>query len=304
MLQHILVPLDGTPASEETLPVASTIAQKTGARVTLLHVIEYDAPATIHGQPHLRDVASAEEYLTRIAAAAFPPQVKVSWHVHGRGVRDVAHSLVDHAEEMEPQLVIIRAHGEEKLRNWLFGTIPQQIVKHAIVPVLLLQPHAQDAIRFPFQNILVPLDGKPDHERGLDLAAEFARLFDGVLHLITVVPTMDRLSGTSALTGSFLPESTRLVLNIEVEEATQYLLAHVEQLTSEGCKAKGHILRGEPLEVIEQAAASTNADLICLGTHGKAGTHAFWSGSVAQRLIHHIPSSFLLAPARTDLPHE
>ncbi len=304
MLHHLLVPLDGTPASEETLPVAAALAKQSSARVTLLHVIEHDAPQSIHGQPHLHEAGAAESYLERIAANAFAEETTVDWHVHGRGVRDVAHSVIDHAEEMEPELVIIRAHGEDKLRNWLFGTIPQQIVSHGTIPVLLLQPDTTGTIRFPFRNILVPLDGKPDHERALGMAGELARLFDATLHLITVVPTVDRLSGTTAVAGSFLPESTRMILNLEVEQASQYLLQHVGKLTHEGCRAKAHVLRGEPLEMIIQSAEAIKADLVCLGTHGKAGTHAFWSGSVAQRLIHNIPTSFLLAPARVDIPHE
>ena len=43
----ILVPLDGSPLAEAALPPAVALAGKLGARVTLLHVLEADAPATV-----------------------------------------------------------------------------------------------------------------------------------------------------------------------------------------------------------------------------------------------------------------
>ena len=40
-----------SPDSEAALPVAAFLAQKSGAAVTLLHVLEAQAPQTVHGQP-------------------------------------------------------------------------------------------------------------------------------------------------------------------------------------------------------------------------------------------------------------
>jgi len=44
MFKHILVPLDGSRLAESVLPVARTVAQKTQATITLIHVIEKKAP--------------------------------------------------------------------------------------------------------------------------------------------------------------------------------------------------------------------------------------------------------------------
>ncbi|HVB64331.1 MAG TPA: universal stress protein, partial [Nitrolancea sp.] len=51
--KRVLVPLDGSRLAEAVLPVAFAIAARCGATVTLLHVLEHNAPETVHGQQHL-----------------------------------------------------------------------------------------------------------------------------------------------------------------------------------------------------------------------------------------------------------
>ena len=48
MFKHILVPLDGSKLAEATLPAARSLAMTFKAPVTLLHIIEQDAPEEIH----------------------------------------------------------------------------------------------------------------------------------------------------------------------------------------------------------------------------------------------------------------
>ncbi|MEZ4620068.1 MAG: universal stress protein [Caldilineaceae bacterium] len=64
MIQHILVPLDGSRLAEAALPVAMGLAAQLRTRVTLLHIIEQNAPASVHGEPHLTTAAAAHTYLT------------------------------------------------------------------------------------------------------------------------------------------------------------------------------------------------------------------------------------------------
>ncbi len=51
------------------------------------------------------------------------------------------------------------------------------------------------------------------------------------------------------------------------------------------------VARGYPAQTIARTATQVKADLIVLGTHGKAGIDAFWAGSVAPKVS-----------ARTDIP--
>ena len=60
MFKHILVPLDGSTLAEAALPAAVSLAQTYKAPVTLLHVIEQDAPEEVHRDRHLTKAVEAE----------------------------------------------------------------------------------------------------------------------------------------------------------------------------------------------------------------------------------------------------
>ena len=267
------------------------------ARVTLLHVVERHAPATIHGERHLTGATEAEAYLQEVAAKSFPPEVAVTWHVHRREIADVAHSLADHADELEADLVIMLAHGHKQLYRWLFGAVAQQVLRQSLAPVLFLHPGADGTIPVPFRQVLVPLDGRAEHEVGLPAAMELARLASAPIHLLMVVPTAWALGGEDAATGQLLPAATREMLDLAEQEGVQYLEGHVERLQQAGLAASAAVARGEPADVIREMAARWAADLIVLGTHGTAGVEAFWSGSLGQKLLGRVPASFLLVPA-------
>ena len=53
MFTHLLVPLDGSEMAESVLPAAVHLARALEARLTLLHVLEHNAPDEVHGQRHI-----------------------------------------------------------------------------------------------------------------------------------------------------------------------------------------------------------------------------------------------------------
>jgi nucleotide-binding universal stress UspA family protein len=297
MFRRLLVPLDGSQLSEAVLPMTAFLAQGAGARVTLLHVVERRAPSTVHGDRHLTTAAEAEAYLRDVAAKYFPPGVTVDWHVHRREISDVAHSLADHADELESDLVIMLAHGHGHLRRWFFGTVAQQVVRLGPSPILQLQPGMDGKVPVPFRQLLVPLDGQAVHEAGLAPAVDVARVSSAAVHLLTVVPTPSTLDGPEAASAQLMPAATREVLDLAEKQGVEYLQGHVARLHEEGIETAATVARGDPADVIRETAARLGADLIVLGTHGSAGVEAFWSGSLGQKLIGRTGCSFLLAPA-------
>ena len=82
MIQRLLVPLDGSPLAEAVLPAVRFLAGQGVNHIVLLHVLEHDPPETIHGQRHLTEEISAEQYLKTIAASLLALNVGVDVHVH------------------------------------------------------------------------------------------------------------------------------------------------------------------------------------------------------------------------------
>src|SRR5947209_7095071 len=96
MFAHLLVPLDGSGLAETVLPYVRLIAHVNGTRVTLLHLIERNAPTSVHGARHLRTIAEAEAYLSGVAESLRRDGITVDTHVDTNEAGDTAGRIVDH----------------------------------------------------------------------------------------------------------------------------------------------------------------------------------------------------------------
>ena len=293
MLKHILVPLDGSHMAEMALPTAALLSQKLEASVTLIHVIEHNAPQSVHGDRHLTNKVEASAYLAETAKTYFPTEIHVECHVHTEEVQNVAGSIVGHVGEFAPDLIVMCAHGHSGVRDFMVGNIAQQVIAQGKTPLLLLRP--DDCGDSPVINrILVALDGISEHETGLPLVARLAAAFSASLHLVQVVPTLGTLSGNQAASGRLLPGATTVLLEIAESAAKEHLAEHVAEWQAAGLQVQAEVRRGDPAPQV--VAAAQDSDLIVIGTHGKAGMSAFWSGSVASKIITHTHLPILLIP--------
>jgi len=293
MFKHLLVPLDGSQLAEASLPLADGIARRCQARVTLLHVMEQSPPPTVHGQRHLGTVEEAQTYLQQ-AAGRFSPGVEVGCHVHQQAVGDVAEGLAFHAEELAPDLIVLCAHGQVRLRDRLVGNIAQQVIQRQRVPVLLVRQEQRQAVGFPFRNILAPLDDQPAHAQCLDVVAPMARACQARVLLLTVIHTDILNGGKSA--AALMPGATQQVLDLAQQQAAATLGHYVQRLEQAGVSSAGRVVRGEVVDQIARAVRGDHIDLVVVGTHGKAGLSAFWERSLMPKLLRRITVPFLLAP--------
>ena len=214
MFKSLLVPLDGSQLAEAGLPAAASLSEKLNAPVTLLHVIEQNAPEAVHNERHLTRPEEAEAYLQGLARQSFPAGVKTKWHVHSAEVKDVTASIVEHTGEFEPGLIIMCAHGRSGIRDMLFGRIAQQVVAKNLTPLLLLQPMTSQRKPFTLRRILLPLDSESVHDDGLPIAKTLAKAYDAELHLLCVIPTFSTLRGDEAATSTIFPATTNALLDI------------------------------------------------------------------------------------------
>jgi len=155
MLQHenqgnlrLLVPLDGSHLAESVLPVVQQVASRFHAQVILLHIVEKHPPTVIHGEPHLTSVAQAQAYLEEIATRLRSSDIPVELHVHRDKEDDVARSIVQHAQEVDADLVIMCTHGHGGLRGLLFGSNAQRALQLGTQSILLLFPR-EDGSTYP-----------------------------------------------------------------------------------------------------------------------------------------------------------
>ena len=297
MFKNILVPLDGSKLSEASLAPTALLAQTLKSRVTLLHVIEQDAPSEIHKERHLTKPDEAEEYLKDAAGRAFAPDTKVETHVHTAPVANVIDSIREHISEFKPDLIVTCTHGHGGMRDVLYGSIAQQIISQGTTPLLIIKP---DSPRFKLDRILVPLDPDSHHDDSLPVAKSFGATFGAKIHLLSIIPTFTTLAGEQAAAGNLLPVTAQAMLDIKEENASEDLNTHVGEFHKDGIKVFAEVSRGDPARGIVKIAEISGADLIILTTHRKAGMGAFWARSVAPKVANKTKVPLLLIPLVTE----
>lgn len=297
MFRHILIPLDGSKMAEAALPIAAFLAEKFASRVTLMHVVERNAPSVVHGQSHLKNAHGASAYLRELSQRVFAKGIEVDCHVHEAEVDNVAESVVAHADELKHDLVIMCSHGRGKSLHLFLGSIAQRVIGMGSLPVLITHPDEQgSAPPFTCGNILVPLDRDPDHAKALPFAQEIALACSAALHLVIVVPLFSTLSGEAKVSGRMSPATASRILELADMDAREFIKTEVKSLQSQGFVVSGHVLRGDPADTITDAANTSSVDLTILATHGKTGMKAFWEGSVAHRICSFSRVPLLLIP--------
>jgi len=303
MFKHLLVPLDGSRAAEAAVAAAAYFAHRNGARVTLLHLVEAKAPATIHGEPHLRSAADADAYLQSVAARYFKRSDAVAIHVHDVAGRNVVRGILDHLDELGPDAVVMSRHGRAGWRRFLFGNIAQRVIARSTTPVLVVRSRRGEPASGPgFQcrRVLIPHDRSAAHAAALPAGVELARICGAKVCLLQVVPTRGALRGAQSAAGGLLPGLTDTLLELEHRAEAGHLGQHARELDTAGVSVKVEVLRGDPARLIARSCRSFEADVIVMATHGRAGTRAFWAGSIASRVGARTDAALLLIPLKTE----
>ena len=115
-----------------------------------------------------------------------------------------------------------------------------------------------------------------------------------------VIETFITLSGQSSTTSKYLPRTMSKMLEMSIKDAEEYLGQLQQQIMSSSLEVTSEVLRGDPADIIVRSAQSLGVDLIVLGTHGKSGMDAFWSGSVTNKVCSECKIPLLLVPVSRD----
>lgn len=292
----LLVPLDGSPGAESVLPAAITLARRLPARIVLLHSIERNAPATVHGERHLTSKADAEAYLATLAARLQAEGLAVEWHAHEVPVGNVARSIAAHAVEQGAGLILLSTHRVSDPRSWLMGAVAQGVIRYAAPPVLLLRTGAGgEAAPFAPAEVIVAIDGERQGEAAIPAALRLARALNVPVRLLTVVPTVETIPGDQAAAARLIPTGAAAALDLEAAATADTLAALAQRLTAEhpDTHIVAEVARGDPAPAIVAAARARGA-IVALATHGRKGLDALWSGSVGSRVIARGNGPFLL----------
>jgi manganese transport protein len=137
LYQKILVPLDHTSRDREAIAHASALAKQHHAKLYLLHV-EEGVTSQVYGPlSSTAEVEAGREYLGEIARELENQQIPVEAVV--RHSRDPKEAIVEYAEELQPDLVVMGAHGHKGLKDIVFGTTINAVRHKLKAPLLVVR---------------------------------------------------------------------------------------------------------------------------------------------------------------------
>ena len=139
---RILVPIDFSPFSEQALDYAVALAARLDATVHVLNVI----PVPVFGVPELgvamtstvidQLVRDNQAGVDRLVAARRDKAKLADGLLRTGDPRDV---IVQTAEELGADLIVMGTHGRRGLSRALLGSVAEGVVRTSPVPVLTLR---------------------------------------------------------------------------------------------------------------------------------------------------------------------
>ena len=154
-----------------------------------------------------------------------------------------------------------------------------------------------------FKHILIALDGSRFAERAVDPALQLALRFESQVTLLrAAAPVPQPVVMGPGLNLAHL-DLQRRAAELEMKEAEAYLDSIRRQWSGLGIPVRVEVTRGDPAEMIVDSAASVDADLIVMTTHGRSGLKRLIYGSVAEGVLRGSPVPVLLIPVKVSGNH-
>jgi nucleotide-binding universal stress UspA family protein len=287
MLKTILLPLDGSSLAERALTYAAVLARRCEARVILVEAVQaHTLPGVDPSEAQIKLTSGAEEYLSTASGRLSADGIVTETHVY---YDDPVHAILDAASRRHADLIVMSTHGRGGLSRMLYGSVADQVLRRATIPVLLVPSIVEHA--WPAEgplSLLVPLDGSELAAEALQSADLLTESFGSTLTLLRVVqPPPYPLYGDGYVYMPYDPEA-------ELARARQYLEEQAARIGAGGKPVNTQVAVGEPARVIGEIAREQDVDVVVMATHGHGGLSRLILGSVATATLRHTTAPLLL----------
>lgn len=281
-IRNVLFATDFSPTSEAALPYATAICRHFGSTLHLAHVmsdsgllmmsggVDYISMGTIYEDAHTEAKEKLEAISMRLGEIPHRCHVR-----HGQ----VWKNLEETVEDNKIDLIVVGTNGRGGFSKLLLGSVAEDILRHAICPVLTVGPHVAGRAKLSvpqgrgrdvapvdleLREILFATNFGRNAVRAARAAVRMAEEFHARLTLLHVIEDYTDLSSRPGPMEDGLARLQRL---IPENAALQY----APERTLEFGSASENILR---------LASEREADMIVLGARASVevgSTHLPWS---------------------------
>ena len=273
-LRHILVATDQSDVSRNALRVALTLAQRAGARVTVMTTI----PARVTVPDETDSARDRLEQWMDPELRGGPAEVPVGLGVTF-GMPGV--EICRFADEHDADLIVVGRKQRSQATRLLVGDTADAVARRSRTPCLFVPL----GVSAP-ERVLVALDGSRRGLTVLRAACGFAGAVGARLDAVTVEPAR----------ADEPPELAALVPTGR-SSALRETIAELADCAPAGKAPEGLVVRRGPVaETLLVAIEETAADALVLGFHRGGPPGVLEAGSIARRLTHSAACAVLTVP--------
>lgn len=279
-LTTLLVATDLSQRSFVAVRRALGIAQANGSRLILLHVVDEDLPGPVAREIRRAATEAVQKMVPEIGASE-----GLNWQVQIR-TGNPWKSVLAAAKEYGAGLVVLGSHRGRGMAELFSGTVLERIAKRAKVPVLMVNGPADTAYR----QVLVGVDFSPSAQVAAAAAVQLAPKAKVTLATTYHVAFREFIDRAVPGDSDVQAEKKHIEQGLEARMTT----------FRDACPARPEgyrfaYMESGPAEGLVQLARTKEADLICVGSHGRNWAAEIVLGSTATELLYSAPCDVLVA---------
>jgi nucleotide-binding universal stress UspA family protein len=291
---NVLLASDASEQAERAQRLVASVPWPDPTHIEVLYVdqaltAELDLPVAKYASLQERVRQRIEAHLARTRSALAGPGRDVET---GLLLGRPASVIVDEARRVSADVVVLGSHGHGAVASAFLGSVSAEVVDHAPCPVLV-------ARKTTLTKVVLATDGSDGARLAEDLIASWpflAALPVRVVSVASIVPPFAVLDPTG--TGMVPAEAYQQLVDDARVEHQRAAAESVKRLVARRVAATAVLREGyAPTEIVRDAA-DTGADLIVIGSRGRAGLTRLLLGSVARSVLFQAPCSVLIVRQR------
>ena len=280
-MRKILVPTDFSPNALKALTYAAEIAEKSGAHIYLLHVIEPRINMVTMQTDSLNKITieRRSEELNSIVASAqtIYPNVKFTPYLLGESV---VPALLAYAEKEEMDLIIMGTNGSGGIKEAIMGTVTAGAIEKTNIPILSV-PIYYD-LKKP-ETLLLAIDQFDKQEDLYEELMQIAQLFSANLNIVLVKDNEEKRSSA--------------ILEQSLKEFMEFLRQHYPNVT-----VQAELLKEADFEAcIINYCDHHNVDLLAMVSYPKSFWEKLFRKGSTRSMAFHSSVPILAIPKRTTI---
>jgi nucleotide-binding universal stress UspA family protein len=288
VINHILVPLDGSALAECVLPHVKAIAPVTKARVTLIHVLEH--PENRSGGPPVDPLGwhmqkqevqrYLEEKIEQLQKEGLDASLSM---LEGKS----AEGIIDFAQTNAVDLIALSTHGRTGLTGWNVSSVVQKVLLRSYRSILLVRAYGTGSSNeVAYKRLFVASDCSARGEYIIPFAISLAQFHKSRIILGTVIEKPEVIQRLP-LTEDEINLANQLS-EINQRTATHCHKQITTQLSLKGIDFETHIrVADHAIGALHDMVEEVQADMVMLVAHGETGERRWPYGSITTSLIAH-----------------